>query len=477
MKTITCILSLMLVAVPCALLGQTLTHPWWVTDGGGGKSSGASLTLSASIGQSNVQKTLAPGFTLEEGFIPGLRQQGGTTANASLFVEGLWNILSVPLITSDFRKTSVYPTAVSSAFTFDPIIGYVRKDTLQIGIGYWVKFNSIQSVAFTGSTVPIETIHVNTGWNMIGALSYPMPTSAIAPIPPVVVRSQYFGYSNIGGFYFEDTLKPGLGYWVKVNQNGSLILKTSTMVPGASADNIMRNREKVVGPRALQALAAARFARLVIRDHEGRERSLFYSTEPKEIDLKDFELPPTPPGEVLDVRFASQRIAVMKDADGANQNYPIAITGGEFPLTVSWDGTGDNQGAVLEIFYDGEKPKRIELSEKGIVTIKEENFLGAKLRLIYDIEREIPKEFALYQNYPNPFNPTTKIRYDLPKDTKVSLKVYSILGEEAVTLVAEEKSAGAYTAEFNAANLPSGVYFYRLQAGDFTATKKFMLMK
>ena len=94
-----------------------------------------------------------------------------------------------------------------------------------------------------------------------------------------------------------------------------------------------------------------------------------------------------------------------------------------------------------------------------------------------DNELNVPTVYELYQNYPNPFNPTTMIKYAIPKTSKVSLTLFTILGEEMATLVNEEKTAGNYEVEFNASNLPSGVYFYRLQAGSFVETKKMILLK
>jgi hypothetical protein len=89
----------------------------------------------------------------------------------------------------------------------------------------------------------------------------------------------------------------------------------------------------------------------------------------------------------------------------------------------------------------------------------------------------LPLAFNLYQNYPNPFNPNTTIKYSIPELCKVRLTLFNLLGEEVTTLVNEEMSAGNYSAEFNAANLPSGVYFYRIQAGSFVETKKMLLIK
>lgn len=85
--------------------------------------------------------------------------------------------------------------------------------------------------------------------------------------------------------------------------------------------------------------------------------------------------------------------------------------------------------------------------------------------------------YNLMQNYPNPFNPVTKISYALPNAATVELKVYNVLGQLITTLVNEEKPAGFYEVDFNAANLPSGVYMYRIQAGDYVETKKMLLLK
>jgi acid phosphatase len=89
----------------------------------------------------------------------------------------------------------------------------------------------------------------------------------------------------------------------------------------------------------------------------------------------------------------------------------------------------------------------------------------------------IPKNFRLFQNYPNPFNPSTIIKYDLPKEEIVSLKVYNILGKEVKTLVNEFENAGTYNISFNASELPSGIYFYRFISGNFTQVKKLILLK
>jgi len=88
-----------------------------------------------------------------------------------------------------------------------------------------------------------------------------------------------------------------------------------------------------------------------------------------------------------------------------------------------------------------------------------------------------PDKFLLQQNYPNPFNPSTNIKYSIPEMGFVTLKVFDVLGNEVATLVNEEKPAGSYVIEFNGSEITSGIYFYKLQAGNFVEIKKMIFLK
>ncbi|MEO8210897.1 MAG: T9SS type A sorting domain-containing protein [bacterium] len=99
------------------------------------------------------------------------------------------------------------------------------------------------------------------------------------------------------------------------------------------------------------------------------------------------------------------------------------------------------------------------------------------LTSVQQISSVVPNNFSLSQNYPNPFNPTTHLEFGISNLEFVSLKLYDILGNEIKTLVNENKPAGIYSVEFDGSNLSSGVYFYKLEAGDFVETKRMILLK
>ncbi|HEY5123237.1 MAG TPA: T9SS type A sorting domain-containing protein, partial [Ignavibacteria bacterium] len=102
---------------------------------------------------------------------------------------------------------------------------------------------------------------------------------------------------------------------------------------------------------------------------------------------------------------------------------------------------------------------------------------------INQITNQIPEKFSLYQNYPNPFNPTTKIKFDIATLSRgaggvlTSLKIYDITGREIQTLVNDKLNPGTYEVTFDAGNLPSGIYFYKLITNDFVENKKLVLIK
>ena len=442
---------------------QSVSHPWYVVDRGGGKSTSAGISLQSSIGQPAAQAGSSGGINLEAGYIPGVRELAGTTTTLDFLTEDTWNMVSVPLIVGDFRKTSLYPTGISSAFTYTG--SYQVRDTLKNGVGYWIKFPEQKTVEFTGTSLAKETLDVNNAWNMIGCISYPVRISNIVPIAPTTIASNYFGYTESPGYFTEDTLKPGLAYWIKVNNAGQLVMSSGSVLipPSASSSIVMKSHNNGTRqPDALQHMST-----LTIRDASNRERTLYFSSRQVRtgFDLSKYELPPPPPA--FDVRYGGNRIVEVA-VEGRAKEVIIRISSAEYPLDISWKSQDE---ASLLIGKDA-----TTLRGEGSVQIKDEES-SIKLRLSTAQGEELPKQFALNQNYPNPFNPRTVIRYQLPVNSYVLLQVYDLLGQVVMTLVNELQDAGYKSVEWDASGSPSGVYFYRLNAGTFNDVKKTTVVK
>src|ERR1051326_3672342 len=231
MKTV--LMLFMTVASAIGVLAQSINHPWHVNDRGGGRSSSGAITLQSSIGQNVARPTTASSTNLECGYIPGLRWIGGAMTSQSIEDYQGWNLISIPLVLADFRKTVLYPSAQSKAFSYQA--GYQTRDTLVNGVGYWLKFPSPGIVEFQGTSIPTESLTVNDNWNMIGCASYPVLARDIHAVPPTSIVSNIFGYSPSSGYVAAETLEAGRGYWIKVRNAGKLVLKSGTAlsVPGS----------------------------------------------------------------------------------------------------------------------------------------------------------------------------------------------------------------------------------------------------
>lgn len=142
--------------------------------------------------------------------------------------------------------------------------------------------------------------------------------------------------------------------------------------------------------------------------------------------------------------------------------------------------SGDNQSESFASSIIIDKPGYVYVSGYSkisdiynkAVTIKYSQTTG-----VVNTSSLVPSKYLLEQNYPNPFNPSTKINFSLPKSSFVTLKVFDLSGKEVSNLVNRNLSAGTYEADFNAANLTSGIYFYRLETDNFSETRKMMLVK
>ncbi len=186
---------------------------------------GASWSLVANTVDTSLHRISATGlaslwrYTLADSAHP----IGGTTFTYSMS-DG-WNMISLGMKVANPRQEVLFPVVASRAFAYSG--GYIPVDTLKLGSGYWLKFTGPQSPSIYGVPVTADSIDVLSGWNMIGSIGSPVSVGDVQSVPPALSLSPFFGYN--GGYFVTDSIRPGVGYWVRVPQNAILILSTSVM--------------------------------------------------------------------------------------------------------------------------------------------------------------------------------------------------------------------------------------------------------
>jgi hypothetical protein len=342
---------------------------------------------------------------------------------------------------------ALFPDAASPAYGFNN--GYVSATTLSVGKGYWLKFNSAKTYTISGSAVRPTNIAVNAGWNIIGPFDFDFATSSITSTPSGIVVSPYYGYSN--GYTTATMLGIGKGYWVKVSQGGTLSLQA----PNSS----------IVGGLGIASKeASAGVVTIAVEDNAGH-RGVLYLAEGRMGD----ELPPVPPQGVFDVRFGSN---VNIEAIGSGE-HEILLSSVEYPVRVTLRGINGRELRMKDGLGGMLINERIE--EGRGVTIRQN---VSKIILSESGETNgVVAKYELSQNYPNPFNPSTVIRYTLTEGGYVRMSVHNVLGEKVADLVNGVKGAGTHEVTFSAVNIPSGVYYYRLEVMGAVLTKQLMIVK
>jgi len=383
-----------------------------------------------------------------------------------------WNLISLPSYVSNGHRAIVYPTSISRAFIFQNTAYHdAPNDSLVPGNGAWLKFDTAQGVSVSGLRISALDIPVTGGWNLFGSLSSPVDAISIVSTPPnLVTGATYYGYSDTG-YFATFTLEPGRAYWVNTLGAGSLHL---TPAAAASAQK-----------KGMQSAALRSFNTITLTDAKGRSRTLYFGDDQKtSINLEQFALPPTPPEGAFDVRFKSGRTVESYARQIGNVlRFPVLLQSQYYPISVEWSiDSKDTKGYTLTADEVAGSIVRT-LGGKGRVSINDP--LTTQILLAVSPDVPLPVVYSLDQNYPNPFNPSTTISFGIPRTAKVSLSVYTVLGELVRSLVAEaEYEPGRYAVSFDGSQLASGVYYYRMTAADvadehvrYNDTKKFLLVK
>jgi len=376
-----------------------------------------------------------------------------------------WNISGVPIETSSLHYQNVFNSATQEPYSFSS--SYVVSTNLQKGRGYWIHLAADESVEFTGTLIQNIELNLNEGWNLVSGIGHTLPEAAVEDNQGII-NSAWYGFN--GAYFTAAEIEPGYGYWVRASEPGTVTLEHSAakLLAAKQAEQPWQRFKLNEDFHALYFISG-----------KDTLQTLYFGCElPAEIPAARFVMPPVPPTEAFDARFTGTESRL---AEGAVPQ--IAIQAGErevelhlhSPGLISmqrWEivQTEDGRPVDRQTLLDGEA---VALYSPDVTHIELVHMDGS----FAEDGTDLPNQFALKQNYPNPFNPTTQIRYQLPVSSDVRLDVYDMTGRHVTTLVNGQVSAGTHTVTFDAMNLSSGVYMYRLQAGEFREVRRLTVIK
>ncbi|MBM4176222.1 MAG: T9SS type A sorting domain-containing protein [Ignavibacteria bacterium] len=365
-----------------------------------------------------------------------------TGTSASFTTQSGWNLLSIPLNSINKSKDYFFPNSNSYAYTYEN--GYQISDSLMLGVGYWLKFPSVQSHTIYGEVVNPHTINLSSGWNIIGAMNSPIQTNSITTNPSGIISSQFFAYDN--GYNPVTVLEVGKGHWLKTNASGSLTFTTTSYKPPEKTSSSLDETDKIV-----------------IKDDDSQTYS-FYFTD-RNFDLSQYELPPSPPSGSKDARFISNRFV-----ESAGTAQVISISNLQYPISLNYNSKKNSSLELSFISQNGPVNVFLKSGEEFIIHDSKIDRIKAKVS-------NSEYGFSLAQNYPNPFNSSTLINFEIPKSAYTTLKLFDLLGRELKILVQEKLEEGKHFYKLDVSDLSSGVYFYSLNWEGNSLSKRMILIK
>jgi hypothetical protein len=380
------------------------------------------------------------------------------------------------------KWNTFFPNSINQPFYFSQN-QYQSEDNLRAGVGYFIKYSDSVDKYFTGTFIKeistdrfdfvrvypgdlkdVDDPTVSGGWNAIGACSAPVNVADIkftqfqnSPVPSTAYTMKYgvWEYRTDNGYKEVPQLRPGLGYWVKVNSNG--FLKLTTPFDFYLTDY----KTNLDIPMYEKAEILASTIKLSISDN-AQHSSALYFTSNTGIDNSQFELPPAPPTALYDVRFANNLYL-----SNANQNV-VKLQGVTYPVLFTIENA------------DAEYTVSDAVSGKVIGTISKDNSTLVIEKLAKNavkIEKVQTVSSLSVSVYPNPVVSTSAVDFAVTENGNATLKLYNEVGTEIMTLVNAEYNAGVYSTTLNAANLSAGCYILKLTNGSNFQVVKINVVK
>jgi|GEM_PF-1750082 len=409
---------------------------------------------------------------------------GKTTEHFIYNLAANFNLISLPLIPPDNGLNALFPNAVI-AYGFENGT-YTETYQLENGKAYWLYVPAAEIDTIYGQIFNSYSTTTGLLWEMMGSVSQ-------NAIPELNTGSIVVMYGFAQTYYNVPDLlvEPGRAYWV----NFSIAPVTYSL--GGNGTMNWGNPGLVAQKTAARSTNSLDDWELDLEfTGSGMVANHFVLTIGGQANAQSLPAPPPPPeysvwGELYQADWAEGPFfTVLQPPDNAGTAvWQLSLDpNGSLPpinpqtASLQWNPAELPPNGDFHIvdYYTGQMVVEdmrsqnalvIEGVEPGYFNIVQQNAAGI------NPVQDIPLQYFLAQNTPNPFNPTSTIKYGVKETVKVNLTVYNILGEQAAVLVNDIQPAGYYAVDFNAVNLSSGVYFYRLQAGDFSDIKKMVIVK
>ena len=336
---------------------------------------------------------------------------------------------------------NLFPDAIEGTlFSFGS--SYESETDLTHGTGYWLRFPDQGMNQLFGIELNSVTIALNENWNLISGITNPTSIYLIGDPNSIIIPGTFYGFNE--SYELTEVLEPGKGYWVRSSGGGEITLSASA-----------RATTKMVVVQKPKNLNTLKFGK----------QSLYFGNTNEVENTLSYSLPPKPPLGAKDIRFAGDtKLCTTGEC-------VIEVMNSGHPLLVECD---IKNGEIWELVDESGKVFVCE----GVQVLEQRSV--SDTFILRKSTTTVPAVFALLPAYPNPFNPVTTIQFSIPiVQTRhaVSLQIYDITGKLVGTLMDEELRPGHHTIQWNASGLSSGIYFVRLQSGDFSKSQKLILLK
>ena len=372
--------------------------------------------------------------------------EGPSTIDIEVSYPADWNLVSLPVVTSDTEAGNLFPNWVENTlYSFDE--EYVQENSLEIGAGYWIRLANDEPLSFTGFENNEMQITIMEGWNMIGGLSTQIDINdGLIDNEEILLIPTLYGFID-GGYENVSSLNPGYGYWIRSTADGQVTLTSTPATLSREFPDISAGLEN-----------------LNVLEINGK--SIYFGGEFSEIVKLWYSLPPKFEGILNDVRFADN-IYVSENGGSIHIVNPFEYS--TFTYNISkdeyWELTSENSVNSKILYGSG----RFQIA-------------GDISNIFLERTQNIPEQITVNPSFPNPFNNETRITFSLPHDTFVSIKIFNLKGELINTLMNEQKILGSYSAiwkgiDNQSRKVSSGTYFLTVSAREYRNISKILFIK